>query len=138
MGLHAGINQNFLVIKDHDEDQNLFMGFDMEFNPELSMIVEYNAALNENDNEAEDIALNKLFIKRNLSKMQRVLFSKKLMQYTIQRLHFLKIESLIDKIYRLSSWYTIKNIKNDKTLFMIQRLPTSTIERYKRFNLNNK
>jgi len=58
MGLHAGVNQNFLEIKDHDEDQNLFMGIDIEINPELSFLVEYNAALNENDNEAKDIALN--------------------------------------------------------------------------------
>ena len=43
MGLHAGVNQNFLEIKDHDEDQNLFMGIDLEFNPELSLLVEYNA-----------------------------------------------------------------------------------------------
>jgi len=34
------------------------MGIDIEINPELSFLVEYNAALNENDNEAKDIALN--------------------------------------------------------------------------------
>ncbi len=59
MGLHAGVNQNFLEINDQDEDQSLFMGFDIEFNPELSVLVEYNAALNENDMEAEDIAINR-------------------------------------------------------------------------------
>jgi len=58
MGLHAGINQNFLEVNDLDEDQSLFMGVDIEFNPELSIMAEYNAAFNENDNEAEDIAIN--------------------------------------------------------------------------------
>lgn len=59
MGLHAGVNQNFLEIKDQDEDQSLFMGIDIEFNPELALLVEYNAALNENDMKAEEIAINR-------------------------------------------------------------------------------
>jgi hypothetical protein len=59
MGIHVGVNQNFLEILDQDEDQSLFMGIDLEFNPELSLLVEYNAALNENDMKAEDIAINR-------------------------------------------------------------------------------
>jgi len=55
----VGVNQNFLEILDQDEDQSLFMGIDLEFNPELSLLVEYNAALNENDMKAEDIAINR-------------------------------------------------------------------------------
>ena len=35
-----------------------FFGLDMEFNPELSFILEYNAALNENDMTAETLAIN--------------------------------------------------------------------------------
>ncbi|HJM47653.1 MAG TPA: hypothetical protein QGH56_07520, partial [Candidatus Marinimicrobia bacterium] len=37
----------------------LFFGLDMEVNPELSLLVEYNAALNENDMTAETLALNR-------------------------------------------------------------------------------
>jgi GH35 family endo-1,4-beta-xylanase len=59
MGIHAGVNQNFLEILDQDEDQSLFMGIDLEFNPELSLLVEYNAALSENDMKAEDIDINR-------------------------------------------------------------------------------
>jgi len=57
LGLHAGINQNFIEVKDND--QSLFMGVDLEFNPELSLLVEYNAALNENDLKAKDISINR-------------------------------------------------------------------------------
>lgn len=57
-GLHAGINQNFLESNDKDDDQSIFVGFDLEINPELSILAEYNAALNENNNKAKDIALN--------------------------------------------------------------------------------
>ncbi|MDP6684333.1 MAG: hypothetical protein QGH24_00120 [Candidatus Marinimicrobia bacterium] len=58
-GLHAGMSKNFLEDKDGDDDSNLFFGLDMEINPELSLLVEYNAALNENDMTAESLALNK-------------------------------------------------------------------------------
>jgi len=58
-GLHAGTNYNFLETKDGDEDLNLFFGTDLEINPELSLVVEYNAALNENDMTAQTIALNR-------------------------------------------------------------------------------
>jgi len=58
-GLHAGMSKNFLEDKDGDGDPNLFFGLDMEVNPELSLLVEYNAALNENDMTAESLALNR-------------------------------------------------------------------------------
>lgn len=58
-GLHAGANHNFLEVKDGDEDLNLFFGTDLEFNPELALLIEYNAALNENDMTAQTIALNR-------------------------------------------------------------------------------
>ena len=50
-GLHAGYNYNFLEIADGDKDLNLFFGIDFEFNPEFSFLLEYNSALNENENE---------------------------------------------------------------------------------------
>ncbi len=57
-GLHTGINYNFLEIADGDKDPNLFFGIDFEFNPEFSFLLEYNSALNENENELEDISIN--------------------------------------------------------------------------------
>ena len=44
---------------DGDKDLNYFAGIDIEFNPELSFLMEYNAALNENDMTAKTIAINK-------------------------------------------------------------------------------
>ncbi len=59
LGVHAGINQNFLEVNDHDNDLSFFTGVDIEFNPELSLLLEYNAAMNENDMEAKNIAINR-------------------------------------------------------------------------------
>jgi hypothetical protein len=59
LGIHGGINYNFIETNDGDRDPNLFFGFDMELNPELSLLLEYNAALNENDMTAKTIALNR-------------------------------------------------------------------------------
>ena len=47
------------ITNDGDDDLNYFMGIDIEFNPELSLLMEYNAALNENDMTAKNIAINK-------------------------------------------------------------------------------
>ena len=58
-GLHAGMGINFLEDKDGDDDPNLFFGIDMEINPELSLLVEYNAALNENDMTRSNLALSR-------------------------------------------------------------------------------
>ena len=59
LGWHIGSNYNFAETNDNDSDINYFMGFDMEFNPELSIIIEYNAALNENNMTARNIAISK-------------------------------------------------------------------------------
>ena len=59
LGLHVGANHSFLETDDGDDDSNLFFGFDMEFNPEFSILGEYNAAMNENDMTAETIAINR-------------------------------------------------------------------------------
>ena len=59
LGFHFGTNYNFVEINDGDDDLNYFMGIDIEFNPELSLLMEYNAALNENDMTAKNIAINK-------------------------------------------------------------------------------
>ncbi|MAP71419.1 MAG: hypothetical protein CMF81_06050 [Candidatus Marinimicrobia bacterium] len=59
LGLHLGSNYNFAEKNDGDKDLNYFFGLDMEFNSELSFILEYNAALNENDMTAETLAINR-------------------------------------------------------------------------------
>ncbi|MFQ6611850.1 MAG: hypothetical protein ACE5D2_01950 [Fidelibacterota bacterium] len=58
MGLHAGVNYNFTEQDDGDKDVNTFFGLDMEINPELSLLVEYNAALNENDMTAKTMSIS--------------------------------------------------------------------------------
>ena len=58
-GLHMGMSYNFLEVTDGDEDPNLFFGMDFEFNPELSVLLEWNAALNENNMQSKNLAINK-------------------------------------------------------------------------------
>ncbi|MBL7012929.1 MAG: TonB-dependent receptor [Candidatus Marinimicrobia bacterium] len=57
-GFHSGVNYNFTEKQD-DEDINYFFGLDMELNPEFSILVEYNPALNENDMTTENMSINK-------------------------------------------------------------------------------
>ena len=59
MGFHFGANSNFTETTDGDEDINFFGGFDLEFNPELSLLAEYNAALNQNSMTAKTISLSR-------------------------------------------------------------------------------
>jgi len=46
MGFHGGINYS-LERSDGDKDLNLFAGIDKSVNPEISLVVEYDAALND-------------------------------------------------------------------------------------------
>ena len=48
-----------LETNDGDEDLNLFFGLDLELNPEFSILLEYNSALNENDMTAETMSISK-------------------------------------------------------------------------------
>ena len=59
LGWRFGSNYNFVETNDNDKDVNFFMGFDIEFNPELSMMFEYNAALNENNMTSKNIAISR-------------------------------------------------------------------------------
>jgi len=59
LGLHAGTSYNFLEIDDGDKDLNTFFGVDIDFNPELSVMVEYNAALNENEMTAKSMSISR-------------------------------------------------------------------------------
>ena len=59
LGFHMGGNYNFLEINDGDDDINLFLGFDIDFNPEISLLIEYSGALNENDLNLETMRINR-------------------------------------------------------------------------------
>ena len=57
LGLHVGINKSLSEINDGDQDINFFFGIDKELNRSFSLLVEYDAALNDNLGEG-DYALN--------------------------------------------------------------------------------
>ena len=53
LGLHVGLSKNSWEILDGDDDINFFVGFDKELNRSFSLLLECDAALNDNDNEYE-------------------------------------------------------------------------------------
>jgi len=57
LGLHAGISKSLSENGDGDQDINFFFGIDKELNRSFSLLVEYDAALNDNLGEG-DYALN--------------------------------------------------------------------------------
>lgn len=57
LGIHAGINYNPLETEDGDKDPSFFIGLDKDINPEITILCEYDAALN--DNETNEISLGK-------------------------------------------------------------------------------
>ena len=57
LGLHTGISKSLTENDDGDKDVNVFFGFDKELNRSFSLLVEYDAALNDNLNN-DDYALN--------------------------------------------------------------------------------
>ncbi len=57
LGLHVGINKSLSENNDGDQDINFFFGIDKELNRSFSLLVEYDAALNDNLGEG-DYALN--------------------------------------------------------------------------------
>ncbi len=53
-GIHAGINMNPIEDDvDDDDDPSFFGGFDVTFNNNLSLVGEYQAALNDNSDDSE-------------------------------------------------------------------------------------
>ncbi len=50
LGTHFGINKS--LEKDDDSDLNFFGGIDVSLSPELYLLIEYDTALNDNDDEA--------------------------------------------------------------------------------------
>ena len=57
LGLHVGINKSLPENNDGDQDINFFFGIDKELNRSFSLLIEYDAALNDNSGEG-DYALN--------------------------------------------------------------------------------
>ena len=57
LGMHAGISKSLSENDDGDKDLNVFFGFDKELNRSFSLLVEYDAALNDNFAEG-NYALN--------------------------------------------------------------------------------
>ena len=57
LGLHAGISKSLSENGDGDKDINVFFGIDKELNRSFSLLVEYDAALNDNLGKGE-YALN--------------------------------------------------------------------------------
>ena len=49
LGFHVGINRNTFERKDNDKSINYFFGLDKELNRSFSLLLEYNAALNDGE-----------------------------------------------------------------------------------------
>lgn len=63
LGFHIGINRNTFERKDNDKSINYFFGLDKELNRSFSLLVEYNAALNDGqEHSASDPSLDGLTI----------------------------------------------------------------------------
>ena len=59
LGLHIGLCKSISENDDGDEDINVFFGIDKELNRSFSLLIEYDAALNDNEYEIEDITFGK-------------------------------------------------------------------------------
>jgi len=51
LGVHLGLNKSITESDDGDDDINFFFGIDKELNRSFSLLLEYNAALNDNNDE---------------------------------------------------------------------------------------
>ena len=60
LGMHAGISKSLSENDDGDKDLNVFFGFDKELNRSFSLLVEYDAALNDNLTEDDYGAIKKI------------------------------------------------------------------------------
>ena len=59
LGMHAGISKSLSENDDGDNDPNVFFGFDKELNRSFSFLVEYDAALNDDDHTLNDITFGR-------------------------------------------------------------------------------
>ena len=58
-GLHLGVSKSLSENADGDKDYNVFFGTDKELNRSFSLLIEYDAALNDNDYKLNDISFGK-------------------------------------------------------------------------------
>ena len=59
LGLHLGFSKNSWEDLDGDDDINFFVGFDKELNRSFSLLLECDAALNDNDHEFENLTFGR-------------------------------------------------------------------------------
>ena len=59
LGMHAGISKSLSENDDGDNDPDVFFGFDKELNRSFSFLVEYDAALNDDDHTLHDITFGR-------------------------------------------------------------------------------
>ena len=59
LGLHGGLCKSISENDDGDRDANVFFGIDKELNRSFSLLLEYDAALNDNEYEFNDITFGK-------------------------------------------------------------------------------
>ena len=53
LGIHGGLCKSISENNDGDDDPNVFFGIDKELNRSFSMLIEYDSALNDNNNKYE-------------------------------------------------------------------------------------
>ena len=53
LGIHGGVCKSIFENEDGDRDANIFFGLDKELNRSFSLLIEYDASLNDNENEYE-------------------------------------------------------------------------------------
>ncbi|MBC8310919.1 MAG: hypothetical protein H8E72_01310 [Candidatus Marinimicrobia bacterium] len=58
-GLHVGLSKNSWEDLDGDDDINFFIGFDKELNRSFSLLIECDAALNDNEYEFDDLTFGR-------------------------------------------------------------------------------
>ena len=59
LGLHTGFCKSLSENDDGDNDVNIFFGIDKELNRSFSLLLEYDAALNDNDYDLNDITFGR-------------------------------------------------------------------------------
>ena len=64
LGFHGGVNFNPLEKKDGDKDPSVFIGIDKDINRDIAIFAEYDAGINDNDDDT--ISLGKGFLNAGL------------------------------------------------------------------------
>ena len=68
LGFHIGLNKNTFEVNDNDSDLNLFFGLDKELNRSFSLLLEYNAAINDGNEYTyvDDSTINNITVGKGL------------------------------------------------------------------------